>query len=824
MTYMNFGRIRCSTFFAVLPHTATLLQTGRRTVALFVLAASMAACGEIAVQQSARKAFDEGRIEERIAQLQDALNNNPHDAQLRVTYLSLRERAVNHWLSQQSTSTSTGERTQLLRRILVLDPDNRRAAAELEKIDRDGQLAKLMLDAQFSFDAKDYDAATRIVRSVLAEDPYNVAGRRLMKALMDKVSKPAVDPELQAALNRKLSIEFKDAMLKQVFEVLSRTSDINFVLDKDIKSDQRTSVFLKGVTVKEALDVVLMTNQLEQRTIGRNAIMIYPNLPAKQKDYQALSVHTFYTANADVEQLANTLKTILKTRDLIVDKNQNMIVMRDTPEAIDMAEKIVSMADLPTPETMLEVEILEINRNLLKDLGVSYPAKLSLSPLASTSGGAVTLADLIHANTNTTGATIDPLSINLSATDTDIRLLANPRIRVKNRESAKILIGDRVPNITSTATATGFVSQSVQYLDVGLKLEVTPVITIDGEVSIKVALEVSNIANQITTTSGTVAYQIGTRSASTVLRLKDGENQILAGLISDNDTDVVTKIPGLGDIPYLGRLFSSHHGDHKKTEIVLSITPHLIRNSVLPAAHLLDFQSGTESSLHGAGGGGFTSPLDSSARIVPTTTSTTPSGPGGGIGSNGGSANGAAAANAAAGTASTGNVGSSGNPVSAPNGAMTDTSGIGASGGANANALAWVGASQGVVGTSAQQQLVLTSGQGVSGINLVIGYDPTALRIDRATEGTFLNADGTATTFTQRVDATTGQVFISDTRSSSAAAGATGQAALVTLNVTPLKVITSTQLKVLSITPSVVGGSSLSLTPPTQIITATAAP
>lgn len=810
---MNFGRIRCSNFLAVLPFSTTLLHAGSRAIVLVAVMASISACGEIAVQQGARKAFDEGRIEDSMAQLQDALTRNPHDAQLRVTYLSLRERAINRWLSQQSMSTSTAERTQLLRRILALDPDNRRAAAELEKIDRDGQLAKLMLDAQFSFDAKDYDAATRIAHSVLAEDPYNNAARRLMKAVMDKASKPAMDPELQAALNRKLSIEFKDAMLKQVFEVLSRTSEINFVLDKDIKSDQRTSVFLKGVTVKDALDVVLMTNQLEQRTIGRNAIMIYPNLPAKQKDYQALSVHTFYTANADVEQLANTLKTILKTRDLVVDKNQNMIIMRDTPEAIEMAEKIVSMADLPTPETMLEVEILEINRNLLKNVGVSYPTKLSLSPLASTSGGAVTLADLIHASTSTTGATIDPLSINLSATDTDIRLLANPRIRVKNRESAKILIGDRVPNITSTATATGFVSQSVQYLDVGLKLEVTPVITIDNEVSIKVALEVSNIANQITTTAGTVAYQIGTRSASTVLRLKDGENQILAGLINDNDTDTVTKIPGLGDIPYLGRLFSNHDGTHNKTEIVLSITPHLIRNSALPAAQLLDFQSGTESSLHGVGSGGF-SPSSDTTRVVPAVTPA----PTGAASTSATGANGGGAANATVDGAGAGNVGNSGSAA-----AGADANGAGVPG-ASANALAWVGAAQGVVGASAQQQLVLTSGQGVSGINLVIGYDPTALRIDQATEGTFLNADGTATTFTQRIDASTGQIFVSDARSSSVVVGATGQAALVTLNVTPLKVASSTQLKVLSITPSVVGGNPLTLTPPTQTIAVTAAP
>jgi general secretion pathway protein D len=328
-------------------------------------------------------------------------------------------------------------------------------------------------------------------------------------------------------------------------------------------------------------------------------------------------------------------------------------------------------------------------------------------------------------------------------------------------------------------------------------------------VSIKVALEVSNIANQITTTAGTVAYQIGTRSASTVLRLKDGENQILAGLINDNDTDTVTKIPGLGDIPYLGRLFSSHHTDHKKTEIVLSITPHLIRNSVLPAGHLLDFQSGTESSLRGAGEGGFSPRSDSGSR---------PASPVPAVPTNAG---GSAAPKPSTDATSAAGIGSSGN--SAGN-AAGDIGNAGGSGSVNANAVVWIGASQAVVGTSVQQQLVLTSGQGISGVNFVVGYDPTVLRIDRATEGAFLNADGTATTFTQRIDASTGQVFISDARSTSAVAGATGQAALVTLNATPLVAAASTQLKVLSITPSVVGGSSLSLTPPTQTIAVTAAP
>ena len=191
-------------------------------------------------------------------------------------------------------------------------------------------------------------------------------------------------------------------------------------------------------------------------------------------------------------------------------------------------------------------------------------------------------------------------ALNLRKEDSDTNLLANPRIRVRNREKAKIHIGEKVPVITTTSTANVGIAESVSYLDVGLKLDVEPNIYLENEVAIKVGLEVSNIVREIKSSSGTLTYQVGTRNASTSLRLKDGETQALAGLISDEDRSSANKIPGLGEIPLLGRLFSSHRDERSKTEIILLITPHIVRNLVRPGSDILEFTSGTDTTTGAA--------------------------------------------------------------------------------------------------------------------------------------------------------------------------------------------------------------------------------
>jgi general secretion pathway protein D len=182
---------------------------------------------------------------------------------------------------------------------------------------------------------------------------------------------------------------------------------------------------------------------------------------------------------------------------------------------------------------------------------------------------------------------------------------------VKNREKARIHIGDKVPVITTTAGATGFVSESVNYLDVGLKLEVEPQVFLEDDVGIKVGLEVSNIGQQTKTASGTVAYTVGTRNTTTTLRLRDGETQVLAGLISNEDRRSSNQVPGLADLPVAGRLFQNKEDTNNKTEVVLLITPRVIRNVERSEARLEEFNSGTEAEV---GGGSLSLPS-----VIPST-------------------------------------------------------------------------------------------------------------------------------------------------------------------------------------------------------------
>ncbi len=308
-------------------------------------------------------------------------------------------------------------------------------------------------------------------------------------------------------------------------------------------------------------------------------------------------IRSFYLTNADAKAVAATLKSVIKARDIVTDDKLNLVIVRDSPEAIRVAEKLVALQDAPEPEVMLEVEILEVKRQRLAELGVRWPDSLSLTPLPAGSGTSLTLRDLQQLSPERTGVTLSPLAVRARDEAGTTNILANPRIRARNREKAKILIGERVPNITTTSTATGFVAESVSYVDVGLKLEVEPQIHLDNEVAIKIALEVSNIVSQVQTKAGSVTYQIGTRTASTVLRLKNGENQILAGLINDEDRRTASRVPLLGHLPLLGKLFGASADNRQKTEIVLSITPRLVRNLQRPGASLLEFASGTENSF-----------------------------------------------------------------------------------------------------------------------------------------------------------------------------------------------------------------------------------
>jgi general secretion pathway protein D len=333
-------------------------------------------------------------------------------------------------------------------------------------------------------------------------------------------------------------------------------------------------------------------------------VLIYPNNPQKARDYKDLVVKSFYLANADVKQTATMVRQLVKTRDLFIDEKLNLLVVRDTPEAVRIVEKLVASQDLAEPEVMIEVEVLEVSHNTLTQLGIQWPGQVAAGIVgAGGVPGQITGAELKGFNSGLVRITVpDPLiALNLRQQAGRTNILANPRIRAKSREKARIHIGDKVPVITTTAGATGFVSESINYLEVGLKLEVEPQVYLDNDVGIKVGLEVSNVGAQTKTSSGTIAYTVGTRNTATTLRLHDGETQILAGLISDEDRRSASQVPGMSKLPVLGRLFKSTDDNVTKTEIVLLMTPRVVRNIERPAARIEQFSSGTDAEVGGAG-------------------------------------------------------------------------------------------------------------------------------------------------------------------------------------------------------------------------------
>lgn len=550
--------------------------------------------------------LEQGRYEQGLAKLREAADKDPRNVAYRRDLYREQEKTLDRLLRAADGERAAGRLEQAAagyQLVLRQQPGNARAQAGLIAMERGRRHAVLLKETEKLIKEGQLEAAQARLHPVLLENPAQADALALQSQITTQLQakSAAAEPALNPRYRKPVSLQFRDANLKMVFDALSRTSGINIMLDKDVRSDIKTTIFVQQTPVEDALELILAQNQLLKKVLNENSILVYPNTPAKVRDYEDLMIRTFYLSNVSAKDTMSMIKTLLKTRDVFIDEKNNLLMMRDTPAAIQLAEKLINAQDLAGSEVMLEVEVLEITRARLSQLGIKYPEQVSAS-IASPTGGLLTLADFQGLGTN--NILISPLSatLDLKKDDSDVNLLASPRIRTRNREKATIHIGDRVPviinSVTPVATGAPVVTGSVQYLDVGLKLEVEPTVFLDDEVAIATRLEVSNIVREITSpASGTVAFQLGTRSATTVLRLKDGETQVLAGLISDEDRKSASKIPILGDLPVLGRLFSTHRKDKRKTEIVLAITPHLIRNLQRPQAPALEFWSGTEATL-----------------------------------------------------------------------------------------------------------------------------------------------------------------------------------------------------------------------------------
>ncbi|WP_226383468.1 secretin N-terminal domain-containing protein [Burkholderia mayonis] len=487
-----------------------------------------------------------------------------------------------------------------------IDPTSERARKIGALIEQDRRDLAILHEAERMMHRGSYGLAAERVHRVLLENPTNALAQKLSKELDEKrrQQRAAKEDTLAASsiMHTPVTLQFRDANVRMVFEALSRTSGLNVIFDRDVRADLKTTIFVTNASLQDTVDMILMQNQLDKKQLSANTLFIYPATPAKQLEYQELKVRTFQLSNVEAKQIQSLLKSLLKIKEVVIDERANTVTIRTTPDTIRVAEEMIAAQDLPEPEVMLEVEVMEVSHDRMSDLGIEWPNSVT----ASTPGSVSTWGGLHHLPVNALNVSGLSATANFKLTDTDANLLASPRIRTRNKEKAKILIGDKVPVISSSSTPSTSgpsYAQMIQYLDVGIKLEVEPQVYRDGDVGIKLNLEVSNITKTISSSNSqtglnSLAYQIGTRSASTSLRLRDGESQILGGLISDEDRRTADKVPGLGQLPVLGRLFSDHNGDHMKSEIVLQITPHIIRPQLAADADTQEVWSGTDVNVH----------------------------------------------------------------------------------------------------------------------------------------------------------------------------------------------------------------------------------
>lgn len=581
------------------------------TFPLFVCAATlMAGCAGYQSFREGRSALAEGRTEQGLAKLKEAADKAPNDHEYRRTYFTEREAAVNGALREADSALEQGRfaaARDAYGRATRLDPSNAKAAAGIGRTDAAERHWNALDAAAAQAKAGGFEPAISKVQQVVSENPnHRRAGvllRQLMRQQADATGKElGIYPKLKAAYRVPVSLSFTNASLLQVFDALKQAAGLNYMIERDVRQDLRVTLSVTNKPVEDIVRLLLATNQLERRVLDDDTLLIYPNTPAKAAEYREMVVRTFYLSNAEAGKVANAVRSIAKARDVVVDEKLNMLMVRDSAEVVRLAEKLIAAQDLPDPEVMLELEVLEVSVNRLLEMGIRWPDSIS----ASVSGrdgiaGQLRLDELREGARNRGMVALninDPVvSAQLRSTKGDANLLANPRVRVRNKQAAKILIGERVPVITTTATANVGTAESVSYLDVGLKLDIEPSVSLDDEVSMKIALEVSNILDTVTRASGTQAYRLGTRNTSTSLRVKDGETNILAGLIQRDERRSNTGIPGLNEIPIVSKLFGGAQDSDTRTEIVLLITPRIVRNLDVPGVGLQEFLSGTDAAV-----------------------------------------------------------------------------------------------------------------------------------------------------------------------------------------------------------------------------------
>jgi general secretion pathway protein D len=497
---------------------------------------------------------------------------------------------------------------------LALDRARLRAAEQhffrgrrLAAVERyEDALIELQVAAELNPSSGDVDAALRDARlKVRAKLAVSREGKTELQSLIDR-TRTLAPPGLDLPTDVKLpdSLVFSNASSRMVFMALARFTNLSVVFDPAFR-DQPITVDLRKNSLEDALTSLTASTHTFYRVTAQRTITIVPDTPAKRREYEESVVRTFYLSNADVKEVIDLLRVVVDVRQISPITATNAISLKDTPERIAAAAQLISAIDKARPEVVIDVELLEVDRTKLAEYGMQFasagsngingsaqlPTNLTLETLTN-----LTQSDILLAG-------FPSLYYRLIKSDVSTRVLANPHIRTSDGLPAQARFGEQVPVPATTFApiAAGGINQqpvtSYDYRNIGVNIDITPRTHHDDELSL--ALKISVTSQTGTGFAGLPTF--GNREVNTTIRLKDGETNILAGLIRDDERTELSGTPGLSDLPLIGRLFAIHHKEATQTDIVLTLTPHIVRVLDLSENDLRPFRLSRDSGSGGTG-------------------------------------------------------------------------------------------------------------------------------------------------------------------------------------------------------------------------------
>jgi general secretion pathway protein D len=510
------------------------------------------------------------------------------------------------------------------RKAMLGDPGDLRYKASCERTRLLASEQHVKLGNELKQTGKVTGALVEFLRAI-AIDPSNMAADQAIQSLREQIT-PTTEkaeipqsPEGRAELAslagpvelKPISAESLTLHLvedsKIIYETVGKAAGINVLFDPEYMS-KRISIDLSNTTLPDALRILAAVSGTFWKPVTRNTIFVAADTRAKRQQLEQEAAQVFYLANAtqqnDLNDVQTALRNVLVEAKLYSLPSQNAIVVRGTPDQLILAEQLIDDFDKARPEVVIDVSVLQVDRDKVRNIGLQWPQTLSatLTTTSTTSGATLTLNDLGNLTAKNFSLTVGTAQAEMLLTDSDTRILQNPRLRATDGQKANLKIGERIPiatgsfSSTATSAASPLVNTQFQYIDVGVQMEMQPTIHYNGDVSLKVKVEISSQVSSVTI-SGVTEPIIGQQAVEETIRLKGGESNILGGLLQEQNNLTVSGTPGLGEIPWLKYLFSTQQREVQHEEIVFLITPHLVRGMQIDPINLRRIDTGTNSSI-----------------------------------------------------------------------------------------------------------------------------------------------------------------------------------------------------------------------------------